>query len=302
MKKVSSIDELKWKFEKSDKTEFLSPWIIKQARLFLRKWMNYFPEEPTWVQSNYGVPSIIVRLDCVVEDDTLYVYEIEERPAGIGIAFCLNDEFRSRLSYLQEIWPPLKSLVSSNRKESDDFLWIPMISKEEAEKRDCLLLIRAEPFEEDFHIFQKRSVSTLISKGDKAYGERIKLWKIVSNYDFDDLPWLTGFCLKPKKGSKCRGVHIWNPQLKNKRVGVSTRSQILKALIIHEEMYLQKYIPPMIEMHNGNKLLKAYRVYFGYDPILGRYECLGGIWIARPNLRIHGASDAVMGPLKIEEN
>ena len=40
-----------------------------------------------------------------------------------------------------------------------------------------------------------------------------------------------------------------------------------------------------------------YRVFFGYNLHHGRWECCGGGWVARPNLRIHGASDAICGPI-----
>jgi hypothetical protein len=55
---------------------------------------------------------------------------------------------------LKEKWPDFKSVVSFNRKEGDDFLWIPVIKIEEAKKEDCLLLIRAEP-EERISFFSK---------------------------------------------------------------------------------------------------------------------------------------------------
>ncbi|MFA5178563.1 MAG: hypothetical protein WC427_03320 [Candidatus Paceibacterota bacterium] len=293
---------LKWQFEKSSQQEILPRKAVDQANYFLSQWIKVFPKEKTWVQKKYKIPSLIVRFDCVFRDNLLLVYEIEERPAGIGIAFCLNNDFKKRLCSLKEKWPDFKSVVSFNRKESDDFLWIPVIKIEEAKKEDCLLLIRAEPEEKEFHFFQNRSISSLVNKGDKSYGEKMNFWKPVNCYDFENLPWKQSFCLKPKKGSKCRGIQIWSPELKNKRVGVSTKSQIKKALDYYQEMYLQEYVSPLIEPWHGRNLYKTHRIYFGYNPIIKKYECLEGIWLARPNLRIHGASDAVIGPLKIEEN
>lgn len=299
---ASRITTLKWKFEQSLKQEVLPRKAVEQADNFLKQWIKVFPKEKTWVQKNYKIPSFIVRFDCIFQNDLLLVYEIEERPAGIGIASCLNRDFESKLCFLKKKWPEFKSVVSSKRKESDDFLWIPLIEIEEAKKENCLLLIRAEPEENNFHIFQNRSISSLINKGDKSYGEKMNFWKMVDCHDFDKLPWEQGFCLKPKQGSKCRGVHVWNPKLKNKRVGVSTKSQIKKALNYYQEMYVQKYISPLIEPWHGRNLYKTYRIYFGYNPIIKKFECLEGIWLARPNLRIHGASDAVIGPIKIKED
>jgi hypothetical protein len=39
------------------------------------------------------------------------------------------------------------------------------------------------------------------------------------------------------------------------------------------------------------------RVLYAWDPSARRYEPLGGSWNARPNVKIHGASDTVTGPV-----
>lgn len=54
-------------------------------------------------------------------------------------------------------------------------------------------------------------------------------------------------------------------------------------------MYLQEYIPPIRE----DGLFKIFRIFFGYDPDIKEYAYLGGLSNARPNLRIHGATDMV---------
>lgn len=289
----------KWSFIASVQKETLSPEIIEQAVSLLERWSGVFPKENSWSQQNFDVPSLIVRLDCVAKGGRLLIYEVEERPAGVGIATQLNLNFAENLGKIRAEWPEFKSLVSPLRKSCDDFFWLKAISMEAAMANGALLLIRAEPEEEDFHPFLSRSVSSLIVKGDKSYGTSLGLWREIAAEDFDFLPWDRGFCLKPVKGSKCRGVEIWLPSLEKKKTragGVSTKTRIKKVLEAYGRMYLQNFIEPMRSSVNEN-LFMAYRIFFGYSPSSESYIFLGGLWNARPNLKIHGATDTVVGPV-----
>jgi hypothetical protein len=173
------------------------------------------------------------------------------------------------------------------------------ITVEEAADCSDLLLIRSEPEESFYHTFQHRSVSTLLNKGDKSYGERMGLWVRVKPENFFQFPWEEGFCLKPLKSSKCRGVEIFHPtnkkrKSKNRTRGSSTKTRIQKTLNQYGEMYLQSLIEPEdCPFFLGNKI--ALRVFFGYNIEKDEYEFIGGVWNSRPNLKIHGASDTVMG-------
>ena len=289
----------KWSFIASVQEEKLSPEIIEQALRFLEPWSRVFPKEDSWSQQNFNVPSLIVRLDCIAKGGQLLIYEVEERPAGIGIATQLNLSFTENLSRIRAQWPQFKSLVSPLRNSCDDFFWLKSISMESAVSNGALLLIRAEPEEEDFHPLVGRSVSSLIVKGDKSYGTSLGLWREVSEEDFDFLPWDRGFCLKPIKGSKCRGIEIWLPKEEKKRVeagGVSTKTRIKRVLENYGKMYLQDFIEPM-RSSIDKSLFMAYRIFFGYSPSGNSYKYLGGLWNARPNLKIHGATDTIVGPV-----
>lgn len=293
------LSRIKWKFIISNKIEVMSSIFLEQSMELISQWLKHFPKESTWIENNYGVPSIIIRLDCIMRDGVVHVYEIEDRPAGVGISSHINSCFRSRLEEMVKKWPPFVSVISSSRSSNDDALWIPVISIEEARSRNSLLLIRAEPGDEAFIEFQSRSISTLVNEGSKLYGEGMGLWRAVTLDDFDELPWADGFCLKPKEGSRCRGVEIWIPGKQNGKRGASTRSQVMRGLSCFEQMYLQELINPLEEEFEGRILRKIYRVYFGYNPQTKQYECLGGLWVARPNLKVHGATDSVAGPITI---
>lgn len=281
----------------SQEREFFSENLQNQAVSLLKKWATVFPYENSWVQKEFSVPSLIVRLDCVVHQDKVFLFEVEERPAGIGVTAKLNATFSQKLFDLQTEWPEINSLVSPRRTTSDDCLWLETVSLEEVKKSDKLLFIRAEPEETVFHALLERSVSTLLTKGDKSYGERMGLWKEVNKNDFSHLPWERGFCLKPLKSSKCQGIEIWSPDFRKKKIGgLSTKTRIEKTLNQYGRMYLQEFISPMVDP-DEKKLAMAYRVFFGYKPSLGSYVFLGGLWNARPNLKIHGAQDTLMGPI-----
>ncbi|HRY82584.1 MAG TPA: hypothetical protein P5232_02705 [Candidatus Moranbacteria bacterium] len=286
-----------WRFTTSNVTEIFSKEAEGQAISELNNWKGNFPVEETWVQRTLGIPSLIVRLDCVVKNGKLLIFEIEERPAGIGVTTILNPVFSKKFNNLRNGWPEIKSVVTKERSSCDDYLWTECIPIEVAEKDDCLLLVRAEPEETQFHKFVSRSVSTVITKGDKQYGKEMGLWEEVSITDFYRLPWDSGFCLKPLKGSKCRNVEIWHPIFAKKKSGIggiSTKSRIQKVLGSYGKMYLQKFIEPM-EKPGDKSLMMAYRVFFGYDLSIKEYRYLGGAWNARANIKIHGTPDTIMG-------
>ena len=200
-----------------------------------------------------------------------------------------SQSFAENLGKLAKVWPEFKVLVSDARQGAgDDYLWREIVTPEQVQDSD-LLIIRAEPEELEFHQFVNRSVSSLLEKGNKVYGEKFGWWRTVSGED--DLPWDSPFVIKPCQGSKARGLEIWDPI--KKRQGCSTRSRINRTLSKTGKMYCQPFLEP-IEREDG---MMIYRIFYGFDPRSGEWACLGGRYDVRPNLRIHGASDAYFGAL-----
>jgi len=287
-RKIFQMSVMGWDVNYCLEQMIFSPLLVEAGRNILLQWQKYFPAETNYTKKEFGVPSLIVRLDCVFsEEANLQVFEVEERPAGIGICVKINPCFAERLAVLRERWPVFTVLVSEDRRGSDDYLWT-QVSIGPQKPSGNLFLIRAEPEQIEFHELLPFSVSSLLQKGNKAYGERMGWWKKV--FDGQELPWDISFVLKPVQGSKARGLEIWD--LAQNRPGSSTRSRILRTLAEYGSMYLQPLIDPL-EDENGWKIL---RIFYGYDP-LGGWICLGGLWNSRPNLRIHGAKDALFGPV-----
>lgn len=285
-----------WEMIISQEEEVFPSWAVEEAQGWIQKWIPVFPREGTWVEKEYKVPSLIVRLDCtIVKEGTLGIYEIEERPAGLGIARAVNSQFASILEELRAEWPEFKVVVSPRRNGSgDDYLWIETCSYQKALKKNNLLLVRAEPWEKEFHLFSSRAVAPVISKGDKLYGVTLGWWKKVSPSDFKSLPWEKGFVLKPLAGSKCRDVEIFHP---DNLKGSSTKTRIRRVLERNGRMYVQDFFLPLDKEVMGENYFMVYRFFFGFSPKKKTYRPLGGIWMARKNLRLHGASDAISGPL-----
>lgn len=278
-----------WTITISDETEQLSPVAIECARNIIRKWESLFTKEVTWVQLNYQIPSLIIRLDCVMNEcGVLSIFEVEERPSGLGLTSVGNEVFAAKLQSLASSWPDFYVVTSPRRVAGDDYLWRKELTQDA--DSNSLVLVRAEPEEKEFYHLEKRSVSSLRSKGCKAYGEGLGLWEKVNSLEFDDLPWGRGFVLKPLQSSKMHDIAIWDPQ---RRPGSVTRKKIKDTLARHNDMYLQHLIIPPIK----NDQYRMYRVFFGYNLIAKEWVYLGGMWLERPNLRLHGATDAVLGPV-----
>lgn len=271
--------------------------VTAQCLQLLAEWQEVFPREETFAQTHFGVPSLLVRFDCVWHETTgLGVYEIEDRPAGVGITTLVNQQFRELFLNLREEWPEFSAVVSPLRwpNGGDDHLWLREISVEEARKNKELLWVRAEPWERALHEFAPRSVSTVQTEGLKSYGVPLGLWSEIRIEDGTlQLPWSEGFCIKPLQGSKTQKVFIWDPQAYTP----SGRERALYHLKSLGTAYLQRFIPPMPLKIGERQYNAIWRIFFGWSPRLREWVTLGGEWDARPapHSLIHGALDAITG-------
>lgn len=278
--------------------------IADNAVAMLSSWQTVFTRENSFVQRELGIPSVICRIDCAGNmsspDPASWVYEIEERPSGIGLTREINPQFRSLLDSLKIGWPKFKVVCSANRGWSDDHLWLETISLEQALKeQDSLLLIRAEPDEKDFHPLVARSISAVETKGDKSYGIEMGLWYRVNFSNGETLlPWDKPFCIKPMKGSKGRNIEVWLPNGGRNNKG-STKTRIIRVLEQSRSMYLQPYIKPLDVFMENRTYNAIYRLFFGYNTKTNTWIPLGGVRCARPapNWKIHGASDTITQPV-----
>lgn len=292
-----------WEFQvDGENALYLSGQHQSQVLKLLAAWEREFPWEETWVRKETGKPSLVIRLDLAVQPDgSLGIYEIEERPAGMGISATLNEVFRGRLSNLVEKWQreygPISIVISHRRNSGDDFVLENLMGVKvvkELPPEECwnhLFLVRANPDEKEYWDFAHRSISSLRSKGDKSYGLALGLWTRIPE-DTNLLPWDKGFALKPKQGSKTKGITLWHP---SKMKGTATRTRIEDEINSGRAKYVQGWIEPERHKFLPPNYYLIRRVFWGWDPVLNKWNYLGGNWNARPNVIIHGATDSIHG-------
>lgn len=269
------------------------------------EWLQHFPYEPTYVQQKFNVPCLMVRFDGVIDQDrTFRPYELQPSGAGVGYASLVSEKFRMiRDRYVREKWPPFK-LLQGVVREIDDDLWLDSLTLDEAIASTDLLQMRYPLRPLYKAIAEKliaRSVKPVRTMSTKEYGEKLGWWKKMHFNDAALLPWDSGFALKPLIGWGSADIMIWNPV--GRPGGSATRSQILKVFEKRRVMHLQPFIPPMQRELDGKKYNVIIRPVFGYDPQNKKWRAWGGTWNGRPapQLRIHGSSDMIAGPLTLEE-
>jgi len=262
--------------------------LVRQGQSVIERWADVFPRENTWVQQEFGVPSLLTRIDCTVDNNQLRIFEVEDRPAGVGVSMLVSEEFADSLMTMKAGWPEFGVIVSPQRRMLDDHLWTKVLPC----LNGTLVLVRAEPEEKEFHYLAPHSVSTVVEEGNKGYGLALGLWDEVGSPD--ELSFEAGFVLKPLHGSKSKNVMFWDPA---KRPGCSTKSRVQRHLDEIGRMYRQPLYSPM-PTNISEYPMMIFRVFYGLDMATRRWRYLGGLWNARPNLKIHGASNSLLGPLR----
>lgn len=253
-----------------------------------------FVDEPTLVQNKTGLPTYIGRLDYTVIDGEPQLYEFEERPSGLGISARVSAEFNSRIGEVLNRIGYFSVVLSGKRCATDDtFLGLQVITSEQALKQDEPLLIRAEPEEDGLESLVARSISTVLTKGNKSYGERIGIFKTVDKPE--DLPDRhTGFALKPRQGSKAKDVMIYHPKLTAKP-GFRAYRKMLQA-VTEMPMYLQDLHLPVDTGHPEYPNM-IYRLFVDFTS--GNPELIGGCYMARKDAIVHGSLHSVIGQLVV---
>ena len=273
----------------------LSKPVLRQAASLIEQWRwAHRAFEHTWVLHNLQVPTLWLKFDCVVNaDGRLGVYEIDDCPDGVGIGYLVNSAMRLQLKRVRQQWPHFVPLLAAGRT-TDDELWLEgALSLETVNGQPGLILPRPNQLGDGrFSRFAYRSVGPCLTQGCKAYGEQLGLWQPVCSAD--ELDWHQSFVLKPIRGYGGSDVCIRH---KSSFRGASGKGSIISALQKHGTMYRQPFIMPMTCPFDAAYLM-VLRPYFGFDVAARCYRYLGGCWLARPgNLKLHGAADAIVGPL-----
>lgn len=295
-------------------------WAIEHMLRLLREWPEHFPiTQPTWVSQQLGVPTILMRFDCVLdaERQRVNVFELEERPEGMGLSTLVHDRLPTQHGFIERIrellreWQtklgPIIFLESPHRKRlSDDAYFAHYFGLEYArgtpQPNGVLYYVRADRHDEPFYQYAPRSLSTIKDEGAKAYGIGLGLWDRCPD-DLHDLPWDTGFALKQPQCSRFDGTYLYHKD--HRRHGVAAtesraRNELIRDGYYRRFTFCQEWIEPEIPtfMPAELKWKLMRRFFFGFSPVKQAWIPLGGCWLARnKNVRMHGASDALFGPL-----
>jgi hypothetical protein len=295
----------------SDTVIALSPEHREQIEHLASRAMQAFGiDEPTLVATRHGVPTLLARVDCTITPQGVGLFECDERPAGIGvtdrvlqhmngegIAPRLDAHFTKHIGQLPTV------LRHPNAKPNDDGL-VLRVDDLDGDVADQPILARGEPDDMREHIvlptLQARSVSTLVTKGIKRYLLAMPEARSRQITSPDELSPDTSFVLKPLQGSKAQNVHVYlstTDRAIHGRQGTVTfeRARRELAAAAAGSMLVQEFIPPipttMPDDSKGNTIL---RVFTLVHPD-GRCEAIGGTYVSRRELVVHGASNAICG-------
>jgi hypothetical protein len=285
-------------------------------------------------KEDLGVHSIVIRADYFWKPQYgVQLCEIEERPAGFAVMCEVNAQFRPRFIRVlgmaeREFEKPLAFCISSDRRhDSDDvafvehYRWLgdtetgfhPKNIKifyglpSSGELENHIWWVRALRTEESYFDLEPRALSTISQEGDKEYGIPMGLWfKIEANWR-SVLPLELGCVLKPRHGSRLECSFI--VKTSNHKVGATNdkpsagihglaaaRRAIESGVVAYwQPFYPPERVPFLVSPDYG--LLR--RACFGFNFETGQFEPLGGVWVIHNTARIHGASNALFGPLQL---
>ena len=287
----------------SDQEEHFPPWAVEQSLRMLEMQARVFPKGDTWIGREYGVHTLLARVDCVVRGGRVLFYEGEDRPDGAGTTRHINRQFEGTLASIRSKWPGFRSVWSASR-HTDDCLWLGEgLSLDEARACTDLLLVRARPEEEEFHELERRAVAPVRFEGCKRYGVPLNLWTILTipeDGNASDVVLPEGsFVVKPKQGTRGRAIELYlTEEDRNRLPGAKrmSRGDVIRRARREGGVVCQPFIPAMRLPHVPD-MHAIYRMYFGFDPCEKSFQPLGGVWMATSDPIVHGKEGAVAGPL-----
>lgn len=284
----------KWKIKVS-KSITVSTTVIEELEEFLSgEWQQAITAINPWWGIKEGIPSPIIRVDMAPTSSVNikeYIYEVEVRPAGLGLFLSLVCP--ERVNQWKKILGGCQGFIRIESPIQDDFLAAKILDlpyyEEVPKDFSCSgpYWVRSDVEAARAASLEKISLVPVRDDGDKSYLLKLGMAKMFQSQE--ELDWSKPFAIKPLVGSRMKGVEIYLPNsLQKKMKGGSTKSRVIR--VIKKTPYIvQKFIPPQREKDGWT----IWRLFFGFQE--GKYSFIGGLWNWRPCLRVHGASDANIG-------
>jgi hypothetical protein len=294
-------------------SRFINQNLIRKLEKFLSKqWRKAVLEklekidQPWWSVRYLRIPSPLVRIDMAPtknedEDVKNFIYEIEVRPGGLGVTlFLLPPE---KVKKWKEVLRQCKGFITIKSSIQDDrvaaeILGIPYY-EEIPNDLQGPYWVRSNERSGEITGLEDISLVPIRLDGDKTYLVELGMAEMVKEEILKDQKvWSKPFVVKPLIGSRMEGVEIYIPNslAENFGKGASTKTKVLDRITQSTPYIVQKFISPQREKIRQMDGWTIWRVFFGY--LDDEYNFIGGLWNWRPNIRVHGASDAVFGILE----
>lgn len=293
-----------------------------------------FNREPTRANS-LGMPSLVARVDCTLEKGGIVPYELEDSPSGQGISDKLTHMVagtslkKSILDHYEEhLDGQIPHIHVSNHRShgTDDALIVGDENYSFGDRNSLLMLhmekplvVKAIPGEADSHIpyidMQHRLIAPLVSEGDKSYLERLRIANPVSiTADLlrDESDKLVSQVVKKRLGSMAMGVLVHLSPEDRKRYGkhgTVTAERLVRSTdsIVKESpdnLLVQRFVPG-IQLENkpgyNNAILRIFTLLSrDTSTRMIKAKAIGGCYVARKELVVHGARNSVSGAVVIE--
>ncbi len=286
--------------------------------------------EATLAHAKHQIPTLIARVDCTVIDGKIVPYEMEDSPSGQGITHTIHQAVAGTglkgrvLTHYQETVGDIPHVIVSAARShgTDDKLIVGdqrYMYDEPLEllDTDVPVIVKAIPGQPDSHEpylhLQDRLVAPLVTEGDKSYAERIGDLVLANSVDellTDESGELRAQVLKARLSSMSMGVSIYlDPDTRNilGRKGTVTASKFRNNMEIYADRggaLVQEFAPP-VQLENpegrSNAILRVFTL-LSRDERSGdiQAQAIGGCYVARPELIVNGASNAVAGAVLVQ--
>ncbi|MDX2775956.1 hypothetical protein PV379_01115 [Streptomyces caniscabiei] len=316
----------------------LSPVHVRQIEAYAAQAAsNFMPldadtPEPTFAQQELGVPSLIVRIDCTVVDNKIVAYEMEDSPSGQGISHRVHRQLGGagirdtiRGHYEKHIGAVPHVIVAGARNHgTDDHLIVGErnytydTDTTIAVPDDAFVIIKAIPGDprsaKPYLHLQQRTLAPLVSEGDKTYQERIgDLTRVQTPMDLlrrDTDNELASQALKARIGSMAMGICMYlhpDDRKTHGKKGIVTASRLENTIDTFTQAkngaLTQPFAPPIrLENPEGrsNAIMRVFTLLERKGGTI-HATAIGGGYVARPELIVHGASNAVLGAVTVPE-
>lgn len=266
--------------------------------------------EANAAQVSYGVPSVLIRID-TGKLPTTEVYEIEPRPAGIGILSQIDqteEQTRRLCSKLTGQYEPL-TIVSGGVDE------VALCGGPESapgmleDIHATAAALGTEVVAPTDHIPGQPCIAYRYAVGESSHITPDSLVPVdehdnkqymvdqgaarVASLDSVDMLIDHGaeFAIKPIRGTKCRDVEVYRPGAKGSVNKTKARS------MASPDMMIQPIVEPIEVRVEGMTLNGVLRAYYTYNRVKSCYQPGVAVIMARTSLKVHGASDALIIPV-----